>query len=371
MKIAIFHNFMDNIGGAEIVTLTLVRELNADLYTTNIDEDKIKKMGFEDTLNRIFSIGKIPNKAPFRQQLAFFKFRILNLKNKYDFYIISGDWAMSGAVNNHPNMWYAHSPLNELWEFTSFLKKEVLISWKKPIYDIWVWFNRKLTLSYAKHVDVWVCNSKNTQNRIRKYYKQDAIVINPPIHTSDYSYENNKNYWLSVNRLVTHKRIDIQVKAFSKLPNEKLIIVGSYEKGVEQFESYKKYIDDIKTDNVEIINWVDSKELINLYNNCKGFITTARDEDFGMSAVEAMASGKPVIAPNEGGYKESVINNKTGILIDDINEDKLVEAIKIIDHELSGNENKYKDACLNQAKKFDVSEFIKKIKFEIDKMGVK
>ena len=370
MKIAVLHNFMDNIGGAEIVTLTLVRELNADLYTTNIDEDKIKKMGFEDTLGRIFSIGKIPNKAPFRQQLAFLKFRRLNLSNKYDFYIISGDWAMSGVVNNHPNMWYAHSPLNELWEFTPFLKKEVLSLWKKPIYDIWVWFNRKLTLSYAKHVDIWVCNSKNTQNRIKKYYKKDAVVINPPTYTSDYFCENN-NYWLSVNRLVTHKRIDIQVKALAKLPDEKLIIVGSYEKGVEQFESYKKYIDDIKTKNVKIINWVPSKELINLYNNCKGFITTSRDEDFGMSVVEAMASGKPIIAPNEGGYKESIIDNITGILIDDINEVKLVEAIKKINSELIVNPDKYKYACLEQAKKFDVSEFIKKIKSEIDDMKVK
>lgn len=371
MKIAVFHNFMDNIGGAEIVTLTLVRELNADLYTTNIDKDKIIKMGFEDTLDRIFSIGKIPIKAPFRQQIVFLKFSLFNLKNKYDFYIISGDWAMSGVVKNHPNMWYVHGPLNELWEFTSFLKKEVLSSWKKPLYDIWVWFNRKLTLGYSKYVDIWVCNSKNTQNRIKKYYKKDAVVINPPIYTSAYSCDNNKNYWLSVNRLVTHKRIDIQVKAFANLPDEKLIIVGSYEKGVEQFESYKNYIDSIKTKNVEIINWVPSKELINLYNNCKGFITTSRDEDFGMSVVEAMASGKPVIAPNEGGYKESIINNKTGILIDDINEDKLVEAIKKIDSELIDNPDTYKDACMGQAKQFDVSEFIKKIRIEIDNIRVK
>ena len=87
MKIVIFHNFMDNIGGAEIVALTLARELGADLYTTNIDAEKIGKMGYDDVLPRIYSIGQIPKQAPFRQQLAFWKFRWLNLSGKYDFFI--------------------------------------------------------------------------------------------------------------------------------------------------------------------------------------------------------------------------------------------------------------------------------------------
>ena len=77
---------MDNIGGAEMVTLTLARELNADLYTTNFDAEKIKKMGFEDVLGRVHSIGKIPKMAPFRQQIVFWKFRRLNLSGQYDFF---------------------------------------------------------------------------------------------------------------------------------------------------------------------------------------------------------------------------------------------------------------------------------------------
>ena len=366
MKIAIFNNFMDNIGGAEIVTLTLVRELNADLYTTNIDKDKIKKMGFEDILPRIFSIGKIPVNAPFRHQFALWKFRKLNLnlkKEKYNFFIISGDWAVSGAVNNKPNLWYVHSPLNELWQFKNYIRKNVLSWWKTPLFDIFVWFNGKLTLKYSKHVQKWVCNSENTKNRIKKYYGKNAIVINPPIDISKYAYKKNKGYWLSVNRLITHKRIELQMKAFAKLPNEKLIIVGSYEKGARQFETYKKFLERIQPKNVEIINWVNDKKLKTLYSECKGFITTARDEDFGMTPVEAMASGKPVIAPNEGGYKESIINEKTGILIDDINEDKIINAIKYI----GKNTEKYKQECLRQAKIFDTKKFIIKINKEIDK----
>ncbi len=359
MKIAIFHNFMDNIGGAEVVTLTLARDLKADLYTTNINPDKIKKMGFSGI--RIISLGKIPVNAPFRHMLAFHKFRKLNLGKKYDFYIISGDWAMSGVVNNKPNMWYMHSPLNELWQFKDYVREKVLAPWKRPVYDIWVMLYRWLNKRYLRDAQILVANSENTRSRCRKYYGRDAVVINPPIETSNYHYKPHKDYWLSVNRLITHKRIEIQMKAFAKLPEEKLIIVGSYEKGARQFEDYRRYVESLKPKNVKIINWVDQKEMIDLYANCKGFITTARDEDFGMTPIEAMASGKPVIAANEGGYKESVIDGVTGKLIDNINPDKLAEAII----EIGKNPEKYKDACINRAKKFDTKEFIRKIKEQI------
>ena len=364
MKIAIFHNFLDNIGGAEIVTLTLARELNADIYTTNINYDKIKKMGFINI--NIKSLGKIPKMAPFRHQLAFYKFRKLNLKNKYDFYIISGDWAMSGVVNNKPNLWYVHSPLNELWAFKDYIRNNLLSWWKKPIYDFWILFNRHLTLKYSKHAQKLVCNSKNTQNRLKKYYNRNATIINPPIETFKHQYKNAKNYWLSVNRLSVAKQIEIQMKAFQKLPNENLIIIGSYEKETKQFEDYKKYLEKIKPKNVEIKSWITQKELINLYANCKGFITTSKNEDFGMTPVEAMASGKPVIASNEGGYKET-ISKETGILIDNINSEKLVNAIKKLSKEINKNPLKYKKVCQKQAKKFDTKVFIRKIKKQIKK----
>lgn len=362
MRIAIFHNFIDNIGGAEIVTLALARELGADVYTTNIDEKKIIKMGFEDVLVQIFSIGKIPKQAPFRQSLAFWKFRQLNLSGKYDFFIISGDWAMSAAVNNHPNLWYAHSPLNELWEFQGFIKKELLNFWKRPIYRLWVYINQKLTIKYSKSVDNWVANSLNTKNRIKKYYQQEAEIIYPPVDTVKYNPKESQDYWLSVNRLAVHKRAEMQVKAFNLLPEEKLIMVASYEKGVAQFEACRRRINSIKPDNVIIKNWVSDEELKSLYENCKGFITTAYNEDFGLTAVEAMAAGKPVIAPYDGGYIESVVNGETGVLIKDVDDKKIVNAIKIINNNLDKNKLFYKNNCLDRAREFDVSVFIKKIK---------
>ncbi|HTE48304.1 MAG TPA: glycosyltransferase [Candidatus Paceibacterota bacterium] len=364
MKIAILHNAIDNIGGAEMVSLTLARELNADIYTTNVNFKMIEAMGFSSISPRILSIGAIPKSAPYRQQRTFWKFRKLNLGNKYDFYIISGDWAMSAAVNNKPNLWYVHSPLNELWQFKDYVKKKIVVWWKKPFFELWVQFNRMLTLKYSKHVGVWVCNSRNTQQRIKKFYSKDAEIVYPPIDNKRYEYGTPKNYWLSVNRLVDHKRIEIQVGAFSVLPDEKLIIVGSYEKDVPHFEKYKKEIDRKMPSNVEMLHWSDSDKLMSLYRNCKGFITTSKDEDFGMTAVEAMASGKPVIAPNEGGYKETVTDGKTGILIDNINEDKLAAAIRALSLELksAARAKYYLENCQARAEMFGVSLFIQKIK---------
>ncbi len=366
MKIAIFHNYMDNIGGAEIVTLTLARELGADIYTTNIDFKKIKKMGFNPDKLKIHSIGKLPLNAPFRQQLALYKFRKLNLKKKYDFYIIAGDWAMSGAVNNKPNLWYVHSPIREIWDSYKYVRNKIVPTPIQPIFDVWVKFNRYLNKKYIKHAQKIVCNSKNTQARIKKFLNKNAIVINPPIETRKYQYKKPQNYWLSVNRLFAAKRVDMQIRAFQKLPNEKLIIIGSYEKS-RHFQQYAKYINSIKPKNIKILSWVNQKDLLKLYSHCKGFITSAIDEDFGMTPVEAMACGKPVIAPNEGGYKETVIDGVTGKLIDDINEDKLVQAIRKINQQLKKNPDKYKQSCIKQAKKFDTKEFIKKIKKQIEK----
>lgn len=362
MKVAVFHNFMDNIGGAEILSLILARELDADFYTTNIDEKKIAKMGFPGL--RLRSIGRVPLNAPFRHQVTSMRFRRLNLGKKYDFYIIGGDWAVSAAVNNRPNLWYVHSSIREIWDLYEYTRQNIVPRHLRLPFDAWVHYNRYLNKRYVGRIDKIACNSRNTQAKVQKYLAKPAAVINPPIDTSVYHYGETGNYWLSVNRLITHKRVDMQIEAFSKLPGERLVIVGSYEKS-RHFQEYARYVEKIRTGNVEILSWVDHKKLVDLYANCKGFLTTSYDEDFGMAPVEAMASGKPVIAPNEGGYKETVINGVTGKLIDDIDADKLASAVK----EIGEKAAQYKDASLAQSKKFDTGVFINKIKQELDAKG--
>lgn len=348
MKIAIFHNFLDNIGGAERLTLTLAKEIGADVITTVADRNKIKKLGFDIPIK---TIGWIPVNAPWRQQLSSARFRLLNLQDSYDRFIIAGDWAVSGAVRNAPNIWYCNSPIRELWDFNAKIRQQ-LSPWKRPVFDVWATMNRGLNQSYIKHVDTLVTSSKTVQARARKYLNRDSTVIYPPVPTSAYRYEENGNFWLSVNRLFVHKRVDLQMEVFRKLPNEKLVIVGSYEKS-RHFLEYVAYLKRIKSDNVELLHWIDDDQLIDLYARCKGLITTADHEDFGLTPVEAMASGKPVVAVNEGGYTETVIDGVTGRLVE-VNEEALRDAVQ----EVGSRAQSYKEACLKQAKTFDTSVFI-------------
>ena len=171
MKIAIFHNYMDNIGGAEYVDLVLARELNADIYTTNIDKEKIEKMGFNT--NNIYSIGKIPINPPFKQEFAYWKFRFLGIekqfKKHYDFYIIAGDWAMSGAIHNKPNLWYVYSPTREIWDLYEYTRNNIVDFWKRPFFDIWVFFRRIINKHDVKYINKIISISENVQKRIKKY----------------------------------------------------------------------------------------------------------------------------------------------------------------------------------------------------------
>jgi glycosyltransferase involved in cell wall biosynthesis len=352
MKVAIFHNYLDNIGGAERVNLILVRELGAEIYSTVADHDMIEKMGFGA---RVRALGWLPVNAPYRQQMALWKFRRLNLSRHYDHFIIGGDWAVSAAVNNKPNLWYCHSPIRDLWDLYPHIRADIARWYLRYVFDTWVRFNRHLNLKYLKHVDKMACNSENTRSRVKKYLKRDAVVIYPPVETESFRCGKPGDYWLSVNRLVSHKRIEIQMKAFRSMPGEKLIIVGSYEKAAQK---YRKYIEKIKPGNVTLLNWVDEERLIDLYANCKGLIATAKDEDFGLTPVEAMASGKPVICGNEGGYRETVIDGLTGVLIDGINEDKIMRAVR----EVGGKPGSYRKECLKRAREFDTKIFVRKIK---------
>ncbi|MCL4392496.1 glycosyltransferase [Patescibacteria group bacterium] len=361
MRTALFHHALDSIGGAELVTFALARAYHADIYTTNIDRKKIAEMGFADVIPRIHSIGTLTAKAPFRQEIALWKFRHLNLSGRYDRFIISSDWAIGGAVKNHPNLWYVHGPLDELWELKDHVRKKMLAWWMPPIFDAWTLVNRHLIKRCVAHVDRWACNAENTKRRIAKIFSKEAIVVHPPTETGSYRYEDPKGYWLSVNRLTSHKRIELQLDAFRSLPEERLIIVGDYEKGARQFESYKKELEGLRPKNAEFRYWVSDEELKKLYAGCIGFVTTAEREDFGMTAVEAMAAGKPVIAPDDGGYRESVVQGKTGILLHEMNMERLAEAVKTIDLELQNDPLRYRDACRARAKEFDTSIFIKKM----------
>ena len=220
----------------------------------------------------------------------------------------------------------------------------------------------------VSNINAVVANSKNVQRKIKKIYGLDARVIHPPITTNiPDGNRNHEDYWLSVNRLTPEKRTHLQVKAFGAL-EDKLVVVGGYD------NCHATYFNKLKRtagSNVVFLGNVSEERLQTLYAHCKGLITSSRDEDFGMNAVEAMASGKPVIAPNEGGYKETVIDGATGTLIDDINEYELIKAVRNMGAILKADPNHYVAACRRRAGEFDVRVFMEGVQNEIIKQHAK
>jgi len=359
MKIAIFHDYIGTIGGGEKLVLTMARELKADVITTDINADSIRKMEFEDI--NIISLGNTIKIPPLKQISASIRFALCNFSGRYDFFIFSGNWAHFAAKKHRPNMLYCHTPVRAFYDlYDSFLEGQPLHI--KPLFMLWVSVHKPITEYYMKYVEKIVVNSKNTQARINKFLSRETEIIYPPIDTSKYRFEKNGDFWLSVNRLYPEKRIELQIEVFRSLPEERLIIVGNYAEG----DHAAKYVDRILKNipkNIELRKSVYDKELIDLYANCKGLITTAMDEDFGMTSVEAMSAGKPVICVGEGGYLESVINGITGIWVEP-NVNDIIYTINIV----SNSPEKYRKYCEEHAKKFDKHIFIEKIKKNIDDM---
>ena len=358
MRIAIFHDYIGAIGGGEKLVLTLARGLDADVITTDVDADSVSKMGFEDV--KIISLGRTVKMPPLKQISASLKFAMCDYSKEYDFFIFSGNWAHFAAKKHHLNLYYCHTPVRAFYDlYHVFVKRNSFLM--APSFILWVKLHSRMYEYYLTYVCQIITNSINTQRRIQKYLNRDSKVIYPPINVSKYKFKEYGDFWLSVNRLYPEKRVELQIETFRQLPDERLVIVGGHAKG-DHASSYAKRIRNFLPDNVEIIGMVSEEELIDLYSHCIGFITTSIDEDFGMTPIEAMASGKPVIGINEGGYLETVINNSTGMLVrPDVNE--IINAIHIV----SENPAKFKEKCIEQASNFDVNIFLDKMKNEVNR----
>jgi glycosyltransferase involved in cell wall biosynthesis len=349
MKTAIFHDFFGAIGGGEKVVITLASILNADIITT--DMDAVKKL---ETEVNVISLGPTKKIPPLKQISATGKFYSCNYSNDYDFFIFTGNWSHYAAHNHHPNMWYCYTPVRAFYDlYNTFLQRQDFIT--RQAFRTWVFGHRWMDKRSVNNIDRIVTISKNSQQRIEKYHHRTADIIYPPVDISKFRFKEYGDFWLSVNRLYPEKRIELQIEAFRKMPDEKLIIVGGYAKG-DHAERYAKNISNELPYNVNILGEVSEQELIDLYARCKGLICTALDEDFGLTPVEAMASGKPVIAVNEGGFRETV-TVETGIFITP-SVQNILESVK----KASKEPERFKEKCLQRAGLFDISVFEKKIK---------
>lgn len=344
MRIAIFHDYFGAIGGGEKVVVAMAKALDADIITT--DTDTIKKI---DPTVRVISLGKTLKYPGLKQISATLKFYFCDFSKDYDFFIFSGNWAHYAAHRHHPNMWYCHTPVRAFYDnYQNFLTG--LSFFHRSFFRPFAFFFRFIDRNSIQHIDQIISNSVVVQQRVLRYFHRNSEIIYPSVNTLDFYLEKYGDFWLSVNRLYPEKRIELQLESFRRMPEQKLIIVGGSTKG-DHSSGYAKRIQHISPGNVTFCGELPDNIVRDLFARCRGLVCTANEEDFGITPLEAMASGKPVVAVDAGGFRETVTPD-TGILVPP-DEDHIIQAVKFI----SKDPERYHDACIARAREFDSGKF--------------
>lgn len=324
MRIALVHDYLVQYGGAERV-LECFTELfpHAPIYTLvynkslmhgkfkdkKIKTSFIQKLPFATKHHRIF-----PHIMPVAiEQFDFSSYDIvLSDSSSYAKGIITGPETL--------HICYMHTPMRYAWDdcqkytqdfyFPSFIKKII------PLFMNYV---RIWDRASADRVDKIIANSNFVAKRIKKYYKKDSTVIYPPVNIDNfYVSKKQEDYFLMVGRLIAYKRFDIAIEAFNKL-GLKLKIIS---RGPE-FKRLRK----IAKPNIEFLGRVPDNKLAEYYSKCQAFIFP-QEEDFGIVAIEAMASGRPIIAYRGGDIPEHMEDGKMGVFFEKQNPEYIIEAVK-------------------------------------------
>jgi len=365
-KIALLHEYYLYRGGAEKVLLTLSKIFpDADLFFLSCNKNLVEK----DFPNRKY-------KSTFVDFLPFFKSsntargiysKFLPIASEtidlrgYDIIISSSNSYIKGVISPEDaiHISYIHSPTRYIWDYYQQYLDEKKIS-KIPFFRflIQLYFSslRKWDQIASSRPDFLIANSKIVQSRIKKYYNRDSFLIYPPIEVEKIKPNFEKgNYFLVISKLRSFKRIDLVVKVFNDL-GEDLIIIGD---GPE-LENLRK----ISKENISFVGNVSDEEKFDYLQNSRAIITPTI-EDFGMSPIEGMSAGKPVIAINSGGTSETIINGETGILFNEQTEESLMNAIqKFFEIEDSFDRKKIREYAEKFSEKrfeFEIKKFVEKV----------
>lgn len=324
MKIALVHDYLVQYGGAERV-LEAFTELfpYAPIYTLIYDKTAMNGV-FEDKCIYTSFLQNLPFSRkrhrffPPLMPLAIEQFDF----SKYDI-VLSDSSSYAKGIITRPetlHICYMHTPMRYAWDdcqkytqdfgFPSLVKKLVPF-FMSPI--------RLWDKASADRVDAFLTNSQFVAKRIKKYYGHTASVINPPVNISRFFLsEKQEDYFLIVGRLIAYKRHDIAIEAFNRLKLP-LKIIGC---GLEM-ERLKK----LSGPTIEFLGRVPEEELPGYYAKCRGFVFP-QEEDFGIVAIEAMASGRPLIAYRAGDIAEHFEEGKMGVFFDKQTPEAIMEAVE-------------------------------------------
>jgi len=359
----ILHDYFEYPDGGGRLTLFLSKILNAPI---GYGFKKHNHPFFADEYKNIKDFNLNSYAAfPVIKQLSLIKAFLLKTKflQKYDIVFYSGAYAPL-SIKNHStgfNIYYCHTPPRFIYD----QKKLFLLQqpfWLKPFMKFFLFFYKKYYASCISKMDVVLTNSINVQKRIKQYLGMESVVVYPPCDTSRFVWLGQKDYYLSTARLDSLKRIDIIVEAFLKMPDKKLVIIsnGSLKKKILQLIGNAKHI--------IFMNQVSDSQLLDLIGYCIATIYIPINEDFGMSPIESMSAGKPVIGVAEGGLTESIIHNKTGFLLNpDFTVKDLISFVMEMD---TAKALHMRNDCEIRAKRFDINTFKQNIHTIIKKYNL-
>ncbi len=353
MRPAIVHYWLLNMRGGEKVVEALCRLLpDADVFTLFYDPEQVSLEIRERNVTTSFLQ---PLRRYYRALLPLMPMALESLDLRgYDLVISSESGPAKGVIlpSTTRHICYCHTPMRYLWELYPAYRNEWTQSAVKrammaPLSN----YLRLWDYASAARVDDFVANSENVRQRIWKTYRREALVVHPPVAVESFFWKPADDYYLIVSELVPYKRVDSAVRAFAR-NGRKLKIVGD---GPE-FKRLKAQ----SAPNIEFCGRVSDGDLKELYARCRAFLMPG-EEDFGMTAVEALASGKAVIALGKGGVREIVPIDRPvgGVLYAEPTRDLIDEALRRFDRIEAGIRPESLQAC---AAAYSEAEFARKMR---------
>jgi glycosyltransferase involved in cell wall biosynthesis len=321
MKVAIVHYWLVTMRGGEKVVEELCKIFpDADIFTLVCDKTKLSS-----TLqrHRIFTsfLQKFPGATKhYNKLLPIMPFALEDFDlQSYDVVISSESGPAKGVITRPDalHICYCHSPMRYIWDHYHIYRREVgwlgrmAMTAAAPLLRVW-------DVTTSSRVDAFIANSHHVANRIRRVYNRQATVIHPPVAVDDFEIAQEiGDFYLCAGQLVSYKRVDLAVRAFTK-SGKRLIVIGEGPQSQE--------LKSIAGPNIEFLGYQPFPVLRDHLARCRALIFPG-EEDFGILPVEAMASGRPVIAYDAGGARETVSSDQVGIRFSEQTENSIVDAV--------------------------------------------
>jgi glycosyltransferase involved in cell wall biosynthesis len=352
----VLYDYLQVAGGAERVSLFMAEQLDMPLLVSRV-YGPAKILLNEHTV-KFISIGNIFTQILGRVFEAIYcHHQMTNCLKNASHVIYSGLYAPFAVRHQKQGrkIYYCHTIPRFIYDRKEIYQERIPF-FLRPLFNKVIGLMRKEYEHSLKQMDIIIANSITVQARITKYLGLKSQVLYPPVDTHKFSWLSDDGYFLSLARLEKNKQVDVIVKAFVEMPEQRLIVVS----GGTELKTLKKIARN--SPNIHFTGWQSEGQLKDWIGRARAAIYIAKDEDFGMSPVEAMAAGKPVIVINEGGLRET-ITEETGILLASPPvPETVIEAVRYLD---AGRTASMREACIVRAGLFDRQVFLSVMKHQL------